>query len=389
MNTDLTIEKTLIQTVRYILHPDRGLCAPELADWNGTVAAARKHGVFPYLYRYMRRLPEEQRPPADTVAYMEELNARELRAGILQEYAAEELQKGLEAAGMDHMFFKGTVTKGRYPDPYLRTMGDVDILYAVGQHARLRPVMESLGFSLRTVGRVHDVYENPCHTVIETHRQLVASDSVYFAFCEEIRSRAERVAPYRHTFAMTPEDELLFNFIHLVSHFKKGGVGIRFIADVWIYRRMTLDRTYVQSALEALGLWPFYRSIAALAERWFGDAADSAETSALPPGIVDEIERYILSGSIFGSAQNRRNAAVRNGKLRYFFHACFPGYAEMQSMFPRLRTKALLPAAWLRRGIGIVLNRRGHIRSLFDPLKNGEKDAAAELNRFFVRCGLE
>ena len=101
------------------------------------VVLAKKHGVFQYVYRYMRQLQDEKKPSADIASYMDAMNALELRTDILQEYTLSKLQKGFEEMGIDHMFIKGTVTKGRYPDEYLRSMGDIDFLYNAKQHDML------------------------------------------------------------------------------------------------------------------------------------------------------------------------------------------------------------------------------------------------------------
>jgi len=181
---------------------------------------------------------------------------------------------------------------------------------------------------------------------------------------------------------MTAEDEFLFNFIHLASHFKKGGVGLRFIVDVWVYRQLSLDWNAVEERLSRLELLPFYRAVAALAEKWFG-------TPEKEDALVDEIEEYILSGGIFGSRKNRENAAIRNGRFRRLFRICFPNYGQMQSMFPWLKSRLLLPAAWICRIFGSLAKRRRNIAVALSPTKNGDTAAAAELKQFYERCGLK
>lgn len=65
------------------------------------------------------------------------------------------------------------------------------------------------------------------------------------------------------------EDEFLFNFIHVASHFKKGGVGISFIVDIWIYKQSDMNWEYIKDSLEYLNLTRFYNAIDILSEKWF------------------------------------------------------------------------------------------------------------------------
>ena len=378
----MTIPENLIRIIDYILAP--GTCSDELfiTDWNALIAYARKNGVFQYVYRYMRQLEDDKKPAADVVASMDRANMLDLRKSILQECALEKLRAGFEEAGINHLFMKGSITKERYPDRYLRSMGDIDVLYNPAQHDLLCAAMNDLGFVLKTVGRVHDLYMDNNRVIVEAHRQMVSSSSPYIAFCDGIWSRAEKTAGYAYAYSMKLEDEFLFSVMHLASHFKKGGVGIRFIVDVWIYKHLEMDWEYIRGKLSAFGLEQFYGMIDSLAEKWFGKRKNDDI-------LIDEVEQYILSGGVFGSRENQKNAAIRNGKLKYFFRVCFPGFEEMRSMFPWLTSKWMLPLAWIRRGIESLLKRRSNIRVLLSPLKESNVDSATELKNFFSRCGLE
>ena len=372
----------LLRIIRYILNPGETAENIDVTDWQALVFLARKNGVYQYVYRYMKQLPEEEKPTAEIAMRMEQSNALELRAGLLQDMALERLQKALETAGVDHMFVKGSVTKGRYPDRFLRTMGDIDLLYQVKHHEKMPQIMETCGFALKKVGRVHDIYTDQNNVLVEAHRQLMASSSQYFAFAEHIWDGAERCPGMQHSWAMRIEDEFLYNLIHLASHFKRGGVGIRFVVDVWVYSRFEMDRAYIDEKLKAYGLSDFCDAIRALAEKWFGSGEGDAP-------LLTEMEQYILSGGIFGNTENHRSAAIKNGRFRYFMRVCFPSYEEMQSMFPSLKHKAMLPVAWARRGVESVMKRRENIQALFAPVKDGNAESAAELKKFLQKCGLD
>ena len=378
----MSVSENLIRIINCILAPDA--CCDEffITDWNALITYARKNGVFQYVYRYMKQLEDDKKPAADVIAAMDGANMRNLRMSILQECALEKLRAGLEDAGINHLFMKGSVTKERYPDRYLRSMGDIDFLYDPAQHDLLCKAMNDMGFVLKNVGRVHDLYIDNNKIIMEAHRQMVSSSSPYIEFSNGIWSRAEATAGYEHNYSMKLEDEFLFSIMHLASHFKKGGIGIRFIVDVWIYKNLEMDWEYIHRSLSAFGLNQFYDIIDSLAEKWFGKQKTE-------DALIAEIEQYILSGGVFGCRENQKNSAIRNGKLKYFLKVCFPGFEEMRSMFPWLTGRWMLPFAWIRRGLESILKRRKNISVLLSPLKESNADSAAELKNFFVRCGLE
>ncbi len=378
----LRVEESLVRIVRSVLEPNEACCEIDISDWDRLMALAKKNSIFPYVYRYIKQLPEEKRPSADRMAYIEQLDAMDLQTAVLQDFAIDTIREGLEEKGIDHLFFKGSVTKDRYPDRFLRTMGDIDFLYRDGQHEALCEQMTAIGFERKSVGRVHDVYTNASAIHIEAHRRLMSSNSPYFAYWKEIWERVTLRVGRKHEYVMTLEDEFLFNFIHLASHFKRGGIGIRFVADMWIYKQLDLDRTYIEEQLKELKLLSFFHILDALAEKWFG--IDREKNS-----LVDEVEAYILSGGTFGNREHRTNASVRDGRLRYFFKVCFPSYEDMQSMFPSLKSRAMLPFAWIRRIAESAVNRRGNVKVLMNPMQNSDKNSAAAIKDFFVRCGLE
>ena len=380
--SNMISEEVLIKIIRCILDPNVSDYEITVENWKELISLAKKNGVFQYVYRYMKSLDPQNHPSSDITLYMDKLNAMELRTGILQDYSIETLRNRFEEKGVDHIFIKGSVTKSRYPDQYLRSMGDIDLLYKPEQHKILCDQMEVLGYNTRHVGRVHDIYINDSNIAVEAHRQLVSSSSTYYKFCENIWDRVEKRQDYQYEYMMQLEDEFLFNFIHLASHFKKGGIGIRFIVDIWIYKQLDMNWEYIKDRLECLNLTRLYTAIDMLSEKWFGKKENHY-------GFINDIENYILSGGVFGNSENRKNAVVKNGKVKYFFKICFPNYDEMKSMFPSLKHKAMLPAAWLYRVFQSIIKRRKNVKALLEPIKSGNMDEAIEMKQFFKKYGLD
>lgn len=378
----MSAQKELLSIIKCLIRGKAAVPDVSVADWEAVIDLAQQQGLLVYVCLYANQLGEAERPDGEVMERLRRCYAWAVARDIRQTNAARVMRDAFEKNGISNLFFKGIVTKTRYKNPLLRSMGDIDFLYLPEQEAELRKVMDDSGFLWDHRGRVHDIYREGRDVLIEAHRQLLPSHSPYYSFCTGIWERVRRVEGRSFCFEMSLEDEVIFNIIHLASHFKKGGAGIRYILDAWVYHQLGGDDRIIEAELEKLNLDRFYGNVLLLAERWFGDAPGEGGFS-----VITEMESYILFGGIFGSEKNRADAVVSKGKARYLRKVVFPDYREMQSMFPWLKHRILLPCAWCLRGIESIVWRRGNIRALLRPVRTGNVQNK-RLADFYSQCGL-
>ena len=153
---------------------------------------------------------------------------------------------------------------------------------------------------------------------------------------------------------MTEEGFYLNIICHLADHFVRGGVGVRFVLDIWVCRHLRKsqpDRSFVESELQRFGLLKFTQNLEALAEHWFG----SGESNDL----LDELGNYFLTSGSHGIAQRAMLNAVTlsdGGNQRSALLAkVFYPRGELEDRFPWCKGKPyLLPAAWCVRAFRAV-----------------------------------
>lgn len=357
------------------------VCVTDIADWKKLVQLAIKQGLLQYVAVYAQQLSNDDRPDEKKQEYFFSAIAREATCSANQLDAVDEMQREMEKNGIYNLVFKGAVTKRRYPDEVMRSMGDIDLLYKPKQHHVFKTLMLSLGYGDYQEGRKNDTYSRPPYVTVEAHRELVESGSEYAEYYKNIWKMAHPKEKMKYTFELSVEDELVFNIVHLAEHFKEGGAGVRFIMDVYVYSRIDMDRSYVEQELKKLGLNEFYQNIIALANHWFADG----ESSELTEKLAD----FILAGGVFGDSENAAALAVEEGRARRFFKVCFPDYDSMKSMYPWLEGKgALLPYAWVLRGVGAFKHRKNNVQVQMKRLKTGDTEKAKTLRRFYTECGL-
>ena len=305
-----------------------------------------------------------------------------------QIYAADELLDTFEQQGVCALAVKGICAKYYYPQYDMRSMGDIDILYQASQQQKVKRVMKQLEYKQSSEGRKHDCYIREPFIAVEMHRELVATDSEYNSYYKEVWNKLKPKDKRKYIYEMSLEDEYIYSLVHLVEHFRSGGIGIRLVMDVYVYNKMEqMNWGYIEKELRQLKIWDFYKKISLLAEMWFGtEELYSQEDKSL----MDKLSRYIVSNGVFGTRKNSAAIAVaREGKVVFLLKAIFPNLKNMQSMFPWLeKWPVLLPYAWCLRGVRSMMYRRENIKSQINKYKYGDKAHGEELKKFLKECGL-
>lgn len=354
----------------------------EITDWKKLLRLAKAHGLLQYIALYADSLPEEKQPGDKIREYLLSVSARETARSANQLDAVTEMREAMEQNGVYNLAVKGSVTKLRYENDILRTMGDIDLLYKPEQHHVFKTLMQSLGYGDYQEGRKNDTYSRRPFITVEAHRELVESGSDYAGYYCDIWQTAKPMNGMRYTFEMRAEDELVFNIVHLAEHFKEGGAGIRFIIDVYVYSRIGMDNDYVEQELKKLGLCEFYHNILDLANYWFagGESSD----------LTEKLSGFIMDGGVFGDKENAAALAVEEGKASRLLKVCFPDYKSMRSMFPWLDGKGiLLPYAWGLRGVRALRHRKDNVRAQMNDIRSGDIEKAKALRQFYSECGLK
>ena len=353
-------------------------------QWEKLVKLAKRHKVANTLACVLPLLGENNCPNEELSQELEAILFQQTMVSSNQLFAAQELQQAFEEKELYSLCMKGIHTKLRYPQDNMRSMGDLDILCKAEQDALVKRAMEDLGYGGFQEGRTHDHYSRPPYIAIEMHRQLVSVRSDFDTYCQSVWERSQPLPGCQFAYAMTVEDEYVYNLIHMVEHFKKGGVGLRFVMDIYVYEtQVEMDKSKVLQELEKLSLTEFYRNVVKLARHLF----EKGETDPL----TEELTAFIFSGGVYGSRDNAQALSVsKNGRVGFVLRTCFPGLRDMCSMFPWLaKFPVLLPLTWLIRAVRSLLFRSRNVKGQFQAAAKGDKELGSQLRQFYRDCGLD
>ena len=267
--------------------------------------------------------------------------------------------------GIDYMPLKGCKLKSLYPKPEMRTMGDADILVRMEQYEKIVPIMESLGFAMDVQSDHEYIWRHP-QLLAELHKRLIPSyNEDFYAYFREGWQMARPKSG--NAYEMTPEDEFVYLFTHFSKHFRDGGIGCRYVLDLWVYRRANpnLDTPYLRKALESVGLLEFYENIRDLMAVWFEDRESDP--------VADLLTDYIFASGSWGGAESHalsqmvrsaeKSGLSRGGKLLYLQGSLFPKVTQLETKYPVLKKAPwMLPLVWLYRPFYKVLFERKDVK---------------------------
>lgn len=320
-------------------------------DWQQLLLLARKHMLLPLLYDGLHRVPQDwQQVPENAKKLLHRAFLQAVHQDVQMESLGCKLKEKLLEAEVPHIFLKGFVLKHDYPEPALRTMCDIDVLVRTEDYPKIDAIAQSLGGTRGHSDGNHRNYSFPGGVEVEFHPNLLHQDVPVGTQINPGWQYADPNEPNK----MTEEGFYLNTVCHLANHFVSGGVGVRFILDVWVNRYLRKpepDRAAVEKELEKFNLLEFAQKIEALADHWFGQGESTP--------LLEELGEYILSSGSHGIADRAMLNAVSLSPGGNRFSALrkkvFYSRAELEDRFPWCKGKpALLPVAWCVRAYRAV-----------------------------------
>lgn len=330
---------------------------PDPARLAAIALIAREHKLEPFVYQWLMESPQQEGPVL-----------RELAPGAYRaiyrdaqfDFVRSQIAQVLAEHGIDHVFMRGVCLKENYPDPTLRTMSDIDILVKASDFSRIRKAMVALGAELCRGDGNHRTFRFPEGVTVEFHPNLIHCSCPVgtlvnpgWQYVPEGQPAGEQI--------MTDEGFYINVMAHLANHFVAGGVGVRFVLDIWVCRHLRspqMDRQWVEQELRRVGLLEFARNMEDLAEWWFSGGPETPVLQALADYIFSsgshgEEDRAMLNAICLSPKKSRGSA---------LWHKIFYPRQDLENRFDWVIGRPwLLPVAWIVRAWKALTGRWGKI----------------------------
>ena len=267
------------------------------------------------------------------------------------------LCEALEKAQIPFIPLKGSVIRKYYPEPWMRTSCDIDILVKESDvEIAVDYLVSNYGYSCEKKSS-HDIsLYSTNNNHLELHYDLVEQILMNNA-CKVLKTVWENTTTYGkydYWYVMSDEMFYFYHIAHIVKHFESGGCGIRPFIDLWILDNIDRgDRNKKDELLEDGGLLKFSEVSRQLCRVWFENEEHTA--------ITKQMEQYIVNGGVYGSLKNRVKiqGQKEGGKWKYVFFRIFLPYEHLKLEYPCLiKNKWLTPIVQLRRWFRIVFGGR-------------------------------
>ena len=355
-------------------------------DWEELLDLAKKHMLLPLLCDGLQKAGVWEEVPQEAAKTLEKACMQAVYQDVQMENVRQKLEARLKEEKIPYVFLKGAVLKYDYPDPALRTMCDMDVLVRTENYPQLEKIAREMKGEAGHSDGNHRNYHFPGGVEVEFHPNLIHQDTPVGTDINPGWQYTEQTAD---GIRMTEEGIYLNTLCHLANHFVLGGVGVRFVLDVWVNRRLrksAIDREKVEKDLASFGLLDFAGNIEALAEYWFGAGKSSP--------LLEELGEYILTSGSHGRTDRAvlNNVTLSKGGSRAsaLWGKIFYSRKEMEDRFPWCKGKPLLlPVAWCVRAFRAVTKRGKlifHWSKETSKVTKSQAEAQKEmLSRFGIR----
>lgn len=339
----------------------------EDTDFEGLFELAKIHsvtGIFAAMNRKNKfPMTDELSKKFDT--YMMAAISQSIRWDMLYT----QVSKALAEENIKNIVVKGPVVKKYYPDPDLRTMGDIDIVVHKDNMPKAHEIMKKLGFHICESG-IDEYKFKRNNMYIELHEDLTSTD---FGTGVDYKSEMQYIFncvknPDEYIQELTDECHMVYLILHIANHLFNSGCGVRQILDIaLVLKHCNIDINNVLEKFNSFKLTELAHVVFYLCDKWFGI---KCEDYTIDNDLYEYMSDHILEGGVFGFAANREdNKTIRDSireknKLKFLIKKAFPPINQMraQTLWFQNKPAVLLPVAWVYRWFNSYKNHPNRIK---------------------------
>lgn len=258
----------------------------------------------------------------------------------------------LETEKIPFIPLKGSVLRDYYPEPWMRTSCDIDILVPEETlETAANALAESLGYnrrkktghdiSLFSVSGVH----LELHYAAMEEEQLPDTQKVLDGIWDDVKPLAGK------TYWQVMSDEMFYFYhvSHMAKHLECGGCGIRPVLDLWLLNhRLDYNTEKRVNLLAQGGMLAFAEAMEKLANVWFSCRQADVLTEKLGVFVLGKL--YAESRSVAVVQQTKQG-----NKIKFILSRLFLPYSTMKFRYPILQKyKWLTPAYQVVRWLQMI-----------------------------------
>jgi hypothetical protein len=343
---------------------------PDL-DWQGMIELARRHEVSPLLsWQLVFGIVEGQgkgrgesvqespsSPEADPIPtwVRETLRADFYTAaarGIVQDKQLSDILAALDAANVPVVLLKGAAwVRSIYPDPALRTMGDLDLWIPRAHIEKAKEALSALGYAAQSkenrplalqeafLGETQMINREPGTWLLELHWNVFPGEWLHHTAQIDEAAVWRRCVPIDGINArqLAPEDAVLNVCLHFAINHQLIGIGIRPLLDLeFMHRTWRIDWGLAVQRAKAWRVSTATWLILDLWKAFFGNEGCQIPWGELQPSRLRKwiLRQFVSAESLFAGKVLRKGLERRafllslvdrpTDAVRLVWHTFFP-----------------------------------------------------------------
>lgn len=340
-------QKIFFDFLRFCIGSDKEIPGSlKEVDWKELYAIAKKQALLGVLFHGIQRLPKELAPEQKLLMQWMVMAEQIRKQNIRLFLDSVKVCKNFENKGFANCILKGQGNALLYPDPYMRTPGDIDIYLSGGRRKIMKYVDQVCP---NQVMRYHHVDFPVMKTAIEVHFTPsymffpIHNSRMQKWFKEVMGEQCNHRVSLPDGYGEIHVPQVSFNVIYILSHLYRHifteGIGLRQLLDYYFVlvkwhtdltnltdsnkslpqmTQINTDLDTLRHELKYLSLWKFAQAVMFVMKEVFG----LSEDRMIVP--MDEREgRFLLDeimrGGNFGQYDDRMGSKVGESKIHRYF----------------------------------------------------------------------
>ncbi len=367
--TDSFLSEVFFPIIRAGLGLPPGVFAREDPDFQNVIEIGKRHSVLPIVWTGLDALGLSEESPKEAGS----MRLNDIFLFAQRDLALESIVNCFEKNQIDYVLLKGSVLRDLYPEQWMRTSCDVDVLVRE----------EALDSAVDALKRETDftyvqrLYHDVSMTNPNVHLELHFSIKEGVERIDGLLSRAWDYAVGQEgscRFVFSPEYQIFHVVAHMAYHFTQEGLGIRPFIDLWLLRHRTeYDESAVRELCRQCGILVFYEECCRLSEVWLEGKEHTPVTKAL--------EEYSIKGGVFGSYRNLILSKKRKHRgIGFYFSRLFVSSDTLKEIYPKAKKYPVLLSFYqIRRWLRALFCRR---KDVLREIKSAKNTSNSELESF-------
>ena len=251
-----------------------------------------------------------------------------------------------ESERLEFLQLKGQTIARYYPEPWMRTSCDIDILVSEDEVGRAKTLLcEKLGYEVKALGRYDVSLFAPSGIHLELHFKLKNAFTKTEVCLEDLRKYMVENAEERFALSFTDEYLLFYAASHAAKHLAKSGCGIRQIIDLWfIEKNLEISEDVLKSYLDEVSMTTFLDGVRMLNEVWLEGREHTMFTR--------KMENFILDSGSYGTRENSVAIGKKSAgsQVAYILRRIFVPLETLKGSYPILeKYPCLVPVMLVRK----------------------------------------